>query len=346
MRKHSLTALLGLSLVAGCQRPDKGEPGPPEISILVNATRVEVIAQQSGSCRALLDVHDPDVCVGVDWEYKGVGEFFERSDCVPDPTCVDEVRLERAGTAIATRMGAPLQFSTQIAGDETLVILGCGAPLNIELPPPLSDAALQVEAKSDGIHLAATGDGVQSMLGRAVSMSYSQGFSSACRSESGPVILPTSPDFSEYIVESFALGAPIVLQGGSVHVYPALRRKEALSQVLPLGPVWQATVAAAKLSPHYDVCDGYCSAWQQTCYPTANRDVCNVSCVAEPTLRASCADEFEQYMSCSQASPSCEEALAADSDSGAGAQAVDASPPCAAESTAYAECVGAEQSPN
>src|SRR5262249_16821869 len=94
MNERSPLPLIALVLGLRCQSPDRGDPGPPQISVFVNATRVEVIAQQPGSCRALMDVRDADDCASMDWQYKGIGEYFEPPDCVPDPTCVDQVRLE------------------------------------------------------------------------------------------------------------------------------------------------------------------------------------------------------------------------------------------------------------
>jgi hypothetical protein len=334
--KHSWQAPLGLSLAVGCQSPDKGYPGPPQISVIVNATRVEVSARQPGSCSVVADAYDPGVCETARWGFSnGFPTPFARLDCLPDPTCVKEVRLERAGTVLAIEEGPYATFSMPITGDETVVILGCGEPLRMDLPPPLSGVELAVESKSDGIHVDATGEGVQSTLGRASSLSYSDGFNSACLSSSGSVTLPTSPDYDTYTVESFGLGEPVVLEGGSVRVYPARRREELVSTVLPLGPIWQATVAAARLSPHFELCDSHCSAFLQACYPTANRDQCNVSCVAQFTLRPSCADEFESNLKCRRA------ALVCDTNAGQGG----APPACAAESAAYAACVGPAESP-
>jgi hypothetical protein len=152
--------------------------------------------------------------------------------------------------------------------------------------------------------------------------------------------LPTSPDYDEYTVESFALGEPVVLEGGSVRVYPARRRNEVVSKVLPLGPIWQATVAASKLSPHFEACDGYCSAWQQACYPSANRDQCNVRCVAESTLLPSCADELENKLGCDRDPVVCDEVAHSDAESATAAPAA-----CEAENVAYAACIGRAVTP-
>lgn len=148
--------------------------------------------------------------------------------------------------------------------------------------------------------------------------------------------LPVSPDFDTYVVESFALGKPVVLAGGSVRVYPAARRQEAVSETLPLGPIWQATVAVAKLSPYFEACDSYCSAWQQACDLTANRDQCNVPCVAAPTLRPACADAFERNLRCARSAIVCA-AIPPEADS--------APSPCAAENAEYSACAGDAEEP-
>jgi hypothetical protein len=301
-----------LLLVAGCggSRVDPEPERAPEVAVVVSSSLVEVHVQHTGGCREVTAFPGTDSCETFGWAVAGVETAVLTPICRPKPTCVTEIRLERDGEVLAAVPGPSVGFSADIAGLGGRVVLsGCGDPITVELPPPLTDEVkFDINAEGETLHVGASGPSVRGVLARAVGViPFPRSFKSACRSEGAPLELPRSGDFSNYLITSFALGEPIVSAGGAVRTFPAQSHAQFVSTFTELGPAWAAAVLLAKQSSLYPTCDAYCAGWSEGCGLGVDTEQCAVLCVTTGSLYPSCRDEWQTLLQCRQYAGSCDE---------------------------------------
>jgi hypothetical protein len=344
MSYQSLSALLAIvTLVAGCGEAPAAENGEAvEVRVAVTTEHVEVHVHQPGSCREVTAFPANSSCETFGWALLGVQSSSVTEQCTPEPTCVKEIRLERNGEVVGSSEAASVSFRSALAsGDARVVLTGCGDPIVVELPAPLEgEVDFEHADGSDGIVVQAVGPSVTGVLGRAEgAVPFAKGFSSACRSDSGEVKLPTVDEFDTYIVTSLALGTPTTSREGALQVFPARAHQELVSQSVPVGPVWDAAVLLAEQSPAYPGCEDYCESWQTGCAIEGDVTSCAVQCVAIASLKPSCSEQWDALLSCEEASLSCGQLLIVEhsEDPSRRRQEADESP-CLAETSAFKAC--------
>jgi hypothetical protein len=319
-----------------------------EVNVIVTSDWIGVHAHVPGSCREVTELPGTSTCETFGWALVGVESASVTDLCVPEPTCVTEIRLEREGQVVGTSQASSVGFNTTLDGDDAQVVLsGCGEPIVVELPRPLDgdiafDAMVVRDAteRVSGIRVEATGDSVVSVAGYAASqLLHAKGFESSCRSESGPVELPVSDEYDTYVVTELALGEPTTLRNGSVHVFRGRRQHQVVSKTVPLGPVWDATLELAKQSPLYAGCESYCSAWQTGCQVEVDLNQCAVECVAIGSAAPSCLDRFDALTRCQEASLSCSDTTVIEYSERLTTSKPAESSACATESEAFLVCL-------
>jgi hypothetical protein len=334
---------ISVSALLGCGTSAPKDDEALEVDVVVAPERIEVHAHHPGSCREVTAFPDTSACETFGWALLGVESSSTTDRCNPEPTCVDEIRLERGDDTVAALPGPSVAFYTSsIESDLRVVLTGCEDPMVVELPAPLEqDVDFDVEANGSTIDVAATSSSVVGVLGRAEGlMPYARGFMSSCRSESGPVALPTSDDFDSYSVTAFALGEP-VSAGDAVRVFPARMHEEIFSKSADLGPLWDAALIVAQQSSLYPTCESYCSAWNETCWQGGEDvDRCSVSCVSAGVVVPDCEAEWNAFVSCLGDTLSCERAVAQTySEDPSRRSSVADTSSCPDEERAYDECV-------
>jgi hypothetical protein len=346
MNKHQFAvgSLLAL-FTSHCGAPgnDTGESNL-EVAVVVSAEEVGVFATTAKGCREATGFVDSNACETFGWALVGVQNTSATERCTPEPTCVEEVRLEVGGETVAAAEGPSVGFFTHLEDSSaTVVIEGCGEPIEVALPAPLSDEVeLDVQAVESGLHVTAEGASVDSLLARAEGLpGYPRGFLASCRGDATGVSVPTSDDFDTYAVEIAALASPVDM-GERVTVFPARVGRGMVSRSADLGPLWDAAVVAAEQSSHFTSCQSYCTSWGEQCAEGGDIEGCSVQCVVNGELAPSCSEAWHDLLDCMSDAP-CSRSLVVEYAEDPLRRSTELlGTTCESERMSYEACVGAE----
>lgn len=344
--KHQFAAGSLLALFTlHCSAPgsDAGESSL-KVAVVVSAEQVGVFATTGKGCREATGFIDSNACETFGWALVGVQNASATELCTPEPTCVEEVRLEVGGETVATAEGPSVGFFTPLAGSSaTVVIEGCGEPIEIALPAPLSDEVeLDVQAVESGFQVTAEGASVDSLLARAEGLpGYPRGFLASCRGEATGLSVPTSDDFDTYALEIAALASPVAM-GEGVTVFPARVERRIVSRSADLGPLWDAAVFAAEQSSHFTSCQSYCASWEEQCAEGADTEACSVQCVANGELAPSCSETWHDFLDCLSDDPCSHSVVVEYSEDPLRRSTEGRDTTCERERMDYEACLGAE----
>lgn len=293
-------SVLFVALIASCSR---GNPPPPEVSIIVSSKRIEVF---TNDCPGRKPFAEDDQCDSEDWE------LFPQTLCRTDLfDCEPVIRLTQGRNSV-DKTGRWATFSPEqpLLAGATVTLDGCwDTPLMFELPAPrVGELELSLGATS----MTATSTGEPyGMFARLVGTKVLGGYWAQCHSSAPRVAVPvTTPGYFSYEATAFAFDEPTSLEANGVFakIYSASFQKRTL---FPLQETFETFGRAAELvsraSRWYTPCERMCSAQSQACDMSGEVTVpvCQLRCVADGEQASDCDALYSSAIECLSETDEC-----------------------------------------
>jgi hypothetical protein len=285
--------LVGLVAFTGCSSDNNIFNRDEEnltIHVMSAANGVDFHIRAQGDCETDRPFVQPGQCTSQSWTAHPL------ENCTARLHCVNQFRVLKPGDDADARL--PLYSSITTSGfgratpmlpaesfepGSTLEIAGCGDPILIELPAPLTPETIpEADADRDVIRITWDVDGAQSLHANTQSSNgFIAQYSATCHEAGDYVELPTLEEYPLSGVTLFALGAPErhTLDIGELTVYPAAGTAFGISWGPYLGDLSDFLGEVFEDSPSYEACLEYCKLREEHCGVTvAGADDCAGDC--------------------------------------------------------------------